>query len=200
VFVGRVSRNISFGNGRWVGVGASIFDAKQSVQISTDSINWVDSTNGGTDLPTINTIAWNGSYWLVGGFASLALNTIQKSTDGFNWIKSLVNTGNDFRSFAWNGSVWIACGGIPIQRSTDGLRWSVVTTDETETPRVTWTGTKFITSGSFIQSSTDGTTWTSNAIFNNDAGLGAQDIATGTPIIPEVSTITSITPSKFQWF
>jgi hypothetical protein len=195
-FVGGVANNVAYGNGLWVGVGPDN-QSITTIRRSTDTVNWTTSVNGSINMDDIKSIVWNGSYWLIGGYASVASNAIQKSTDTINWTSSIVNTDNgEFISFAWNGLVWIACGGNVIQKSTDGLHWSPVTNQESQSARVTWTGTKFITSGAIIQSSTDGTSWTTTGGFGNQGPFGAQGITTGITIGSAVSSITTITSSN----
>jgi trimeric autotransporter adhesin len=196
---------IAYGNGLWVaGVSGT---GSNRIQRSTDAINWQPSANGAPN-GNVLAIAWNGSYWLAGGEFTAK---IQKSTDAINWTNSSSNT---FISpivpgdFAWSDSLSLWVGSardtdgankqVNIQSSTDGLNWlpSVGSQDGGGNIYVTWTGTKFITSGDRIQSSTDGRNWTSNAPAASGYTEGSREIITGTTATSAVSSVTTLTSSN----
>jgi hypothetical protein len=80
-----------------------------SILYSYDGLTWLTSPS--TISTTLNTVAWNGSYWLAAGNDNTNndLTTIYRSADGINWISSASIPFSVFSSVAWNGSYWLAC-------------------------------------------------------------------------------------------
>ena len=86
--------------------GISFTDLTAKIQASIPSFESVQS------------IAWNGKYWLIGGMGFLAIY------DGANFVNltPAVNklvTSNfpgafSINSIAWNGSEWLLGGGTPV--------------------------------------------------------------------------------------
>ncbi len=119
----------------FVATGIWIYDSalvKTFLISSTDGINWSASqpfTNAPSDIG--NSIAWNGSLWVVGG--SFDGNIFSTSTDGITWSTPFTPTGVShpiqIKSIVWNGSRFIAVGSLNETRTTlisnNGLSWSV---------------------------------------------------------------------------
>ena len=84
-------------------------------------------------IPTfhsVQTIAWNGKYWLVGGVGFLAKysgSTFSDLTAGLNYTLSpreRLSNLTAVNSVSWNGSVWLLGGGYQIASpEASGLAW-----------------------------------------------------------------------------
>jgi hypothetical protein len=137
----------------WVAVGI-IYDIVLNIHISNIIISedgeiWRYPTSGyliDNDQFLPNTIAWNGSKFIIGGQRLSDPNTpiLSTSVDGETWNAILpANIPSSFklcRNITWTGSLWIAVGGV---NSTDGC----------------------------IFTSIDGETWTErNRVFNIQTG------------------------------
>jgi len=71
--------------------------------------------NNNTALLELNTVKWNGSYWLAGGTGdSSQTPTLLTSTDGIKWNGVYLNNPiNIYNDLAWNGYQWVAVGSDP---------------------------------------------------------------------------------------
>jgi hypothetical protein len=83
-------------------------------------------------LASIQTIAWNGNYWLIGGAGFLAeyngstftdlTQPLDKSLSSTNF--NALYTYNAVNSVAWNGTTWLLGGGEQVGVTTiPGLGW-----------------------------------------------------------------------------
>jgi len=107
----------------WVAGGADEYSTV-CIAFSSDGINWKPSTNNPFSGGVCTTVAWNGSYWLAGGY------NIATSTDGLIWTPSTNNlfSGGLCNTVAWNGSYWMAVGNngdstVCIIKSLNGINW-----------------------------------------------------------------------------
>ncbi|HMC27068.1 MAG TPA: hypothetical protein VKM56_04645, partial [Verrucomicrobiae bacterium] len=113
---------LTFGNGRFVGVGLGSPGSGQDSYIIT-SINGID-WRGPSSSPTTNCLYGvafgNGLYVAVG-----ELGAILTSPDGSNWTVQNSGTTKNLRAITFTGSRFIAGGdSSTMVTSTDGLSWS----------------------------------------------------------------------------
>lgn len=96
---------------------------------SEDGFNWFSGSGQAIFSP--QKVAWNGSYWLMGGVSNSSNNTVlTKSTDGKNWTKIPITTLSGMsgctaiNSIIWDGSKWMIGTNIGVWVSTNGDTWS----------------------------------------------------------------------------
>jgi hypothetical protein len=126
----------------------------------------------------INTIRWNGEYWLMGGSSATSGRHILQSYDGVNWIDTNTAThfaGNDScNGMSWNGSLWVVSGttdtNTRLLYSYDGQTWTQSSTI-LGGGKVEWNGSIFLCAGpaessgnTNITNSSDGIHWTTTNI------------------------------------
>ena len=108
----------------WVAVGQ---DPTNAILTSTDGLIWSGVAGISSITTHANSVAWNGSRWVVTGQGT---NTILTSTDGVTWTpvanQTLIQIGN---GVTWNGDRWtvVGQGTNTIVTSTDGIAWIPVT-------------------------------------------------------------------------
>ena len=121
---------VAWSGTQWIAVGDDYAGTNSQAESSVDGINWTTISgfsNAFTTNTAANTIAWNGSMWVV-GFVEPS-NAIGYSTDGQTWI-SAPSTYQMFApvtSITWNGSLWIAMGSGHNNSSAyspDGIIWT----------------------------------------------------------------------------
>jgi collagen type VII alpha len=139
--------------------------ANNAIMYSSDGINWAATTQ--TALDSCNTLAWNGSLWLAGGYPS-DTPVIACSSDGINWFLSLeavtIVDMTECNALAWNGYLWVAGGSgtATLIYSVDGINWinsisgsnifsgstdnAILSADKCNT--VAWNGTIWVAGGS----------------------------------------------------
>jgi len=124
---------VTYNNGLWLAGGNG--NITSTFIWSDDGITWNDiqcNNGGGINLFSIscNGMAYNNNgLWVAVGNG---INSVAYSTDGKNWIPS--TSGNSiFISGAvgitWNNNNWIAVGGEKIATSTDGIIWTLISTN-----------------------------------------------------------------------
>jgi hypothetical protein len=177
--------DVVWGQKKWVAIGRA--SGQNRFAYSSDGMNWTLSPYTSTSFACI---AYNGSYFLAGGY-----NVIAKSSDGITWNDVNVESSLGFvLSLAWNGRLWVAGGSnaYPIAYSTDGESWTVATsaTALTSSGRVVvYNGTKFLSGGTGIYeliSSVDGINWVGVMLSTNETYLPG--------------TISDITWNGIYWF
>jgi hypothetical protein len=127
------------------------------VRWSLDGINYYPNFNSislspsyANPLSLMKSVAWNGSYWIMGWSGNTNIDTaslIQLSKDGKNWATSNNNFNTNYNGtglnypghvtkIVWNGTVWTAAwaydsnaGTYPaivsnLRYSYDGINWS----------------------------------------------------------------------------
>jgi hypothetical protein len=157
--------DVAWGQKKWVAVGTtnSIDDYIYRFAYSSDGMNWTLSNYNDDGKVSFYSVAYNGSYFLAGGY-----NYIAKSTNGNTWTD--VNVGTllgAVRSITWNGHIWVAaCNNVtPIGYSYNGVDWfSSASADLIFNAGtvVSWNGTQFLVGGSGLYkliSSKDGINW-----------------------------------------
>jgi len=183
--------DIVWGQKKWLAIGATTSqNAPNRIAYSSDGMNWTLSTyNSDNHVGIFNSIAYNGSYFLAGGF-----NYIAKSSDGITWTEASVTSSLGFvKSLAWNGRLWVATGtnAQPIGYSNDGVSWNVANLVGliNSGSVVVYNGTKFLAGGTGVYSlvsSVDGINWVGVMLYNNETYLPG--------------TITDITWNGISWY
>jgi hypothetical protein len=115
----------------WLSIGIPQSNNLNSIQYSTDGINWSNITSGGFSNSG-NGIYYSGNTigWIAVGKDSIPSNTIQYSMNGEIW-HSIVGTGfnSSGSSVYYANGRWVAIGidtnGNTIQTSTDGMIWNI---------------------------------------------------------------------------
>jgi hypothetical protein len=148
---------VTWGNGQFVTVGD-----EGGIRTSPDGKNWSKQTSGTTEA--LRDVIWNGSQYVAVGDNG----TILTSSNGVAWVLQVSGVTEHLEAITWNGSVWVAVGGsYPLKgvilSSSDGVLW---TNNSPATIKwmksVCWNGQQFMVAGtgSYIYTSTDGSTWT----------------------------------------
>lgn len=160
----------TLGGGRGIATNGSLIiavgegvNANMRISTSTDALIWT-SVNC-TLLKNCKCVAWNGTYWVIGGIGGIIT-----STNGATWTSAVVCPLDNVYSLSWNGYYWVAVGsGVDhcVALSVDSQRWYVA--DTTVIPftesgnSVFWNKSKYIAVGkgkNTIAISDDGYTWT----------------------------------------
>ena len=141
-----------------------------------------DDANNKFPLKTIgNSVAWNGSYWIVVGSginSNPAYNdstTIVKSSDGDTWNVCLNPINFNAIGIKWNGTLWVAVGQgtASIATSTNGTNWTARRSPFVKGTGIEWNGSTWLAvgqldTGTIVATSLNGTTWKDNkGIFND---------------------------------
>jgi len=128
-------------SGMWI-AGGTPYDSYSNYAYSYNGINWLPGRIIFGSGNNINSIAWNGSYWLAGTALSDLITpyaSIAKSYDGLTWTTVNINSvlpGCLTLSYARNRGLWIAGGTGTGQNTTDpriatsiddGVTWTPVT-------------------------------------------------------------------------
>jgi uncharacterized protein (UPF0297 family) len=130
-----ICNSIAWGETKWMAVGRKYVAESGIIHVlaatSTDGEDWTetftsdDIFGGGAGVQAIlNTVAWNGTSWLVGGTNQndgapkhVAVST---NEDGSSWTSTVLFPGGSATSITWNGSVWLVGGYIPAGSNNDG--------------------------------------------------------------------------------
>lgn len=177
-------KDIIWNGSKYVVVGGGGSSAAANIASSADGVSWTDvvldlNTTGWGNDTEINSIAWNGSLFvIVGEFGRVAT-----SSDGIAWTNQTslstsawgaAGTASNVQKVIWNGSRFLAVGpGSKVARSTNGTAWTyeggLITaggsTTSTKTLGPVWDGAKFVvivdeTTGPEIYTSVTGSVWT----------------------------------------
>jgi len=151
-----------------------------SMHYSPDGTTWNEASELSTEFLNGEgkCVAWNGSYWLAGGYNSDRSITMIKSTNGYAWSPVTNPLNYEVNGIAWNGSYWLAVGkndgeDISIIKSSDGVTWTASTNNPFVSgsgygtaKSISWNGTQWLVIGTnfgtaqICSTSTDGITWT----------------------------------------
>jgi hypothetical protein len=162
----------------WVGVGAGIGDAKNTIAYSYDGINWVGI--GTTIFTTIgNSVYYStaNSLWIATGEGYS--NTIATSPNGVTWTGRGVTTFNTLGSkVIYDSNLLVAAGqgASPLVTSTDGINWNGTNTVLSSVKKVAFDGNLFVLVGGGIATSTNGTIWRDNT---TPSGISATGVGYG---------------------
>jgi len=165
--------DIAWGQKKWIAVG-STNGTNSRVAYSSNGMNWTLLLYNDDNHTNLNNVAYNGSYFLIGGF-----NYIAKSSDGLTWTEVDVTTILGFvKSITWNGILWVAAGSnaLPIAYSYDGEIWVAANTGSLINSgfTVSYNGTQFLAAGLGnyrLISSKDGINWTGVMLNSNETYL-----------------------------
>jgi len=164
---------------------------------STDGINWSVITMSPpiTNL-SILTIAWNGTYWLMGGASSLYMNTSYAPTG--TWTQVSLPASGSVVQLVWNKIMWVGAvqnNSSPygyLMYSYDGITWILATSS-----------LSFFTSGSPNNPMPTSVAWNTHywiAAGNNNIMLYSYDgivwntLLSGASLIDTCSKIASSIP------
>ena len=99
--------DIAYNGLLWIAVGSNI------KYTADPTLGWSNATILGSVTPysfTVNTLKWNGSYWLAGTSNANTSNFL-KSADGITWSNASPAIYMDsVNALAWNGFAWVAVG------------------------------------------------------------------------------------------
>jgi hypothetical protein len=134
---------------------------------SSDGFTWFRGTSiSGLIFAHTGQMAWNGSYWLCGGYASTAPRdkVLAKSVDGINWtVQSSPHSGcTQVAAIIWDGTKWVIGTNSGIYTSTDGDTWTQRYSLNTVTD-IIYTGSIYFSLGlsfSTVAYSYNGIDWT----------------------------------------
>jgi len=119
------------GGSMWVAVGVPFnTGTRNTMAYSTNGTTWTGL--GLVYFEWGNTVAWNGSLWVVGGtsfdFSSPDLgNSLIYSTNGTTWTGLGKPILNEMLEVHWSGSMWVGVGtgtGNTIAYSSNGTTWT----------------------------------------------------------------------------
>jgi len=166
--------DIAWGQKKWIAVGTSIGNDTR-VAYSLNGMNWTLILSYNNDNHTyLNNVAYNGSYFLIGGS-----NYIAKSSDGLVWTDVNVSAILGFvKSLAWDGNIWVAAGSNahPFAYSYNGVLWVQANTGSliNSGTTVSHNGTQFLAAGVGLYkliSSKDGINWNGVMLSSNETYL-----------------------------
>ena len=79
------------------------------------------------EFGSVQSIGWNGQYWLIGGSGFLAKYDGQNFTDLTSQLQSSMTDRSMFsaavNAVSWNGSIWMIGGGPSVAQTTTGVGW-----------------------------------------------------------------------------
>ncbi len=101
----------------------------------------------------VQTIGWNGRYWLIGGVGFLATFDGRNFVDLTSELSSLIGSGFNVNAMAWNGLEWMLAGGSPVAQLLPGKAWVA-----------TYSGSQFMDLSEFLPWYVTGTTQTSSVL------------------------------------
>ena len=185
-FTGK-GNDVAYNGSLWIAVGSNIDLGRLIKYSSTPSVTWTNATYPTVGVPsTLNTVKWNGTYWLAGG--SGGVSTMLSSFNGNTWsIANPTVMVSSIQGLSWNGYKWVAVGADPTVSS-------ILYTDTN--------GVWQQTSNAFLSKqgnaiTNNGRTWVSVGNGSNDPNGSAMkysyDAATWSNVIgPQLSTGTTI--------
>jgi hypothetical protein len=181
-----------------------------------DGTTW--SATNASGLANVNTIAWNGQYWLAGG-NNAATTKLARSTDGINWSAvATPPTGmHTIHKIDWNGQYWLATGQTssgsqpPIYISKNGINWTgCAVSGLSYGLGAAWNGSIWVVVGQSggstnnVHTSYDGTIWTGTGlIINNSTNIravawnGREFVAVADYVAS--NDITYVSPNGMTW-
>ena len=112
---------VAYNGSLWVAVGSNTGIVGNLIKYSsTPSLVWTNATYPSVGAPsTLNSVKWNGLYWLAGGSgASTKPNNLLNSLNGNSWTYANPTTMvSSINGLAWNGYKWVAVGTDPVVTS-----------------------------------------------------------------------------------
>lgn len=114
---GHALTSVTFGNGRYVAVGAH-----GTVLISSNRLDWTVASTGRDEF--LGSIAFGAGHFL-----AVSRDRVIASTDGTVWTRSYSNFGGAFTAISYGNGLFVAVGAEDFNRnnlfaSTNGVEWS----------------------------------------------------------------------------
>ena len=167
--------DIAYNGLLWIAVGSNI------KYTADPTLGWSNATILGSVTPysfTVNTLKWNGSYWLAGTSNANTSNFL-KSADGITWSNASPAIYMDsVNALAWNGFAWVAVG----LGSNANIGNNIFYTD----PTGAWNSNTATFTGQGNAVTTNGRTW---------VAVGQGLLATDPKLLYSYDTITWTSPS-----
>jgi hypothetical protein len=113
----------------------------------------------------VNSVAWNGSFWVAGGNTGGSEGALAYSYDGDTWNPAVTYPSNfTCYSVVWNGIMWLAGGdNFILCYSYDGINWYQVNSPPAMNIiyTIAWNGSMWVAGGEspYIYYSYDGQIW-----------------------------------------
>jgi hypothetical protein len=158
---------VRWARGQWIGLSSGGGEYLNGIFTSADGVSWTRR------LPDVNPtgVAWNGSQYLAVGTASDNGPVVATSPDGVQWTAKPSVDHLPMNDVASDGRQWVVTSVLAsaptpyevVLTSEDGVTWrqSSFAGFGDVASVVRWTGTSFITLGSYgYATSADGTDWT----------------------------------------
>lgn len=160
---------IAYGNGLFVACASTT--GTNSIMTSKDGINW--------SLVAVTGYNWNDVTYGNGKFVVVGDSYVTISTDGITWNTYAV-TSYDWEKVTYGNGVFVAMRGQVLGSgvnniiySTDGVTWSDTTGQTGRWQDITYGNGKFVMvsqgGDNYIQTSTDGITWTAQTPSENNS-------------------------------
>ena len=94
------------------GLGVSLIKYTNNISRPLSNSTYPNVNN---TLTSMNTVKWNGSYWLAGGSGDPSQDpTLLTSPDGITWSDALANIElTSYNDLSWNGYQWVVVGSNP---------------------------------------------------------------------------------------
>lgn len=99
--------DIAYNGSLWVTVGSNINGLNSIKYTSIPNSSWSNAVYP-TEPTQMNSVKWNGTYWLAGG---TGVSTLLTSSDGITWsYPNSFTTLSTIHGLSWNGYNWVAVG------------------------------------------------------------------------------------------
>jgi hypothetical protein len=129
------------------------------------------------DFGSVQALAWNGYYWLIGGVHFLAAYDGYKFTDLTNRLDSALASSTcctTVNAIAWNGTEWMLGGGTPVAQTDYSQAW-LATYSSREivslTPEIKPPATDFIPNSSILTITPAPNSWAIGGYLKNQGLL-----------------------------
>jgi len=147
-----INKDLKKTNGvKWVGLGLRTANYKQSINYSTDGVNWLSTNQTSIIFSNFNIfrykgiggVAFGNNIWVAGSIASTSNNVIIWSSDGINWNPSItcsvVPYDNTYyvTNVTFGNGIWVAGSDVVstynninnrykcLHWSLDGSNWNL---------------------------------------------------------------------------
>jgi len=192
----------------WTGTQFVVVGYSGTILTSPDGTTWTSQSSGTSAVLT--GVAWSGSRLVAVGYGTTA--AVVTSTDGVNWspVSALpVSLTTQLYAIAWSGTQFVAVGvdasalsNAVIVRSADGLNWTSASVPSPLLQAVIWDGSQFVAAGGdffgpVVLRSSDGQTWTRDAIGVVATGSLRELASAGTVGKPTIVAVGPFYPSNF---
>jgi hypothetical protein len=130
------------------------------------------------NLGSVQSLAWNGHYWLIGGKNFLAAYDGYEFTDLTNKLDSVLQLNGAcctaVNAIAWNGAEWMLGGGTPVAQTVSSQAWLVTYSSATFvdlTAGIKPTATDFVPGSSILTIKATQHSWIIGGCSNNRGSL-----------------------------